>query len=230
MLPVGDGPLGSAKITKQTKMMDSSTVRAQSWFGTTSARRREKSVFVFVEHCRSVEEVSRRLPLAIQACHSQAPLENHLRGNCLIASSIAVLIGRDPQGFALAERHLPAAPKRPSTYTKVATRQRNAPVGIECRFRPRRALQLLGLSQHITISAIGALGGTRTPTILLTATSRQRVYQFRHERLGNRRGLCAAPDQRRRCNKSTMEGQGLPAPCFGYRGPQIGLSGAGLPR
>jgi hypothetical protein len=29
----------------------------------------------------------------------------------------------------------------------------------------------------------GALGGTRTPTILLTATSRQRVYQFRHERL-----------------------------------------------
>ena len=30
----------------------------------------------------------------------------------------------------------------------------------------------------------GALGGTRTPTILLTATSRQRVYQFRHERLG----------------------------------------------
>jgi hypothetical protein len=30
--------------------------------------------------------------------------------------------------------------------------------------------------------SIGALGGTRTPTILLTATSRQRVYQFRHER------------------------------------------------
>jgi hypothetical protein len=29
---------------------------------------------------------------------------------------------------------------------------------------------------------LGALGGTRTPTILLTATSRQRVYQFRHER------------------------------------------------
>jgi hypothetical protein len=28
----------------------------------------------------------------------------------------------------------------------------------------------------------GALGGTRTPTMLLTATSRQRVYQFRHER------------------------------------------------
>src|SRR3981081_1766990 len=34
--------------------------------------------------------------------------------------------------------------------------------------------------------AFGALGGTRTPTILLTATSRQRVYQFRHERLGDR--------------------------------------------
>ena len=31
----------------------------------------------------------------------------------------------------------------------------------------------------------GALGGTRTPTILLTATSRQRVYQFRHERFGD---------------------------------------------
>ena len=28
----------------------------------------------------------------------------------------------------------------------------------------------------------GALGGTRTPTVLPTATSRQRVYQFRHER------------------------------------------------
>ncbi len=35
----------------------------------------------------------------------------------------------------------------------------------------------------------GALGGTRTPTILLTATSRQRVYQFRHERLGGRRDM-----------------------------------------
>ena len=34
--------------------------------------------------------------------------------------------------------------------------------------------------------AFGALGGTRTPTILLTATSRQRVYQFRHERMGFR--------------------------------------------
>jgi hypothetical protein len=39
----------------------------------------------------------------------------------------------------------------------------------------------------------GALGGTRTPTILLTATSRQRVYQFRHERLGYRlEGLASA--------------------------------------
>jgi hypothetical protein len=35
----------------------------------------------------------------------------------------------------------------------------------------------------------GALGGTRTPTMLLTATSRQRVYQFRHERLGGRRDV-----------------------------------------
>jgi hypothetical protein len=56
--------------------------------------------------------------------------------------------------------------------------------------------------------ALGALGGTRTPTILLTATSRQRVYQFRHERLGYRLDGCGLPDQRRRCNKSEMGGQG----------------------
>jgi hypothetical protein len=41
--------------------------------------------------------------------------------------------------------------------------------------------------------AFGALGGTRTPTILLTATSRQRVYQFRHERFF-RVGAGFAPD------------------------------------
>src|SRR5258708_7876080 len=35
---------------------------------------------------------------------------------------------------------------------------------------------------HQWLIACGALGGTRTPTILLTATSRQRVYQFRHAR------------------------------------------------
>jgi hypothetical protein len=57
----------------------------------------------------------------------------------------------------------------------------------------------------------GALGGTRTPTILLTATSRQRVYQFRHEREGIT-GPQNGPDQRRRCNKSTMGGQGPLAP------------------
>ncbi len=39
------------------------------------------------------------------------------------------------------------------------------------------------LSQQRLI-ALGALGGTRTPTVLPTATSRQRVYQFRHEREG----------------------------------------------
>ena len=33
--------------------------------------------------------------------------------------------------------------------------------------------------------------------MLLTATSRQRVYQFRHERLGDRHGTCAGPDQDR---------------------------------
>src|SRR5215211_976630 len=42
----------------------------------------------------------------------------------------------------------------------------------------------------------GALGGTRTPTMLLTATSRQRVYQFRHERLGYRLEPWSLPDRR----------------------------------
>ena len=51
-------------------------------------------------------------------------------------------------------------------------------------------------NRHIT-GFSGALGGTRTPTILLTATSRQRVYQFRHERLENRHRNDAGPDQRR---------------------------------
>jgi hypothetical protein len=37
----------------------------------------------------------------------------------------------------------------------------------------------------------GALGGTRTPTMLLTATSRQRVYQFRHERSKERHNVGA---------------------------------------
>src|SRR6266852_5574250 len=59
--------------------------------------------------------------------------------------------------------------------------------------------------------ALGALGGTRTPTILLTATSRQRVYQFRHEREG-RPAQGFGRIQRRRCNKSTLEGQDPPAP------------------
>ncbi len=56
----------------------------------------------------------------------------------------------------------------------------------------------------------GALGGTRTPTILLTATSRQRVYQFRHERLVGRPAAkaCPRPDQRRGCNKSGLGVQG----------------------
>ena len=45
--------------------------------------------------------------------------------------------------------------------------------------------------------------------MLLTATSRQRVYQFRHERMKLRHRIDAGPDQRRRCNKSGMEGQGL---------------------
>src|SRR3569623_2102834 len=62
----------------------------------------------------------------------------------------------------------------------------------------------------------GALGGTRTPTILLTATSRQRVYQFRHERvatdLGTRPEWAGSAPSRRRCNKWIMPGQGLAPP------------------
>src|ERR1700752_4974250 len=70
--------------------------------------------------------------------------------------------------------------------------------------RMRTAEDARDRSQNVRLKfAIGALGGTRTPTILLTATSRQRVYQFRHERLECRR----APWGRRRingagCNKS----------------------------
>lgn len=49
----------------------------------------------------------------------------------------------------------------------------------------------------------GALGGTRTPTILLTATSRQRVYQFRHERL-----IGSARDLRRIDNGADVTNRG----------------------
>src|SRR6185312_10586530 len=68
------------------------------------------------------------------------------------------------------------------------------------------------------ISEGGALGGTRTPTILLTATSRQRVYQFRHERFAtaSEQGPSGPdrPPSRRRCNKWMMPGQepALPRP------------------
>src|SRR5438094_8130841 len=64
-------------------------------------------------------------------------------------------------------------------------RGRNTPDGRVNRHTARRKgpkPKVLGLKFEY-----GALGGTRTPTMLLTATSRQRVYQFRHERLGDRR-------------------------------------------
>ncbi len=65
------------------------------------------------------------------------------------------------------------------------------------------------------IQAGGALGGTRTPTILLTATSRQRVYQFRHERFGDAGlRLEGRPDQRRRSNKSIRGVQACRGPEF----------------
>src|SRR3981081_1626277 len=44
------------------------------------------------------------------------------------------------------------------------------------------AASLTQIASRLIAGFFGALGGTRTPTILLTATSRQRVYQFRHER------------------------------------------------
>jgi hypothetical protein len=56
--------------------------------------------------------------------------------------------------------------------------------------------------------------------MLLTATSRQRVYQFRHERIFiKRHGFFAGPHQRRRCNKSGMGGQGLPVRQIQEMGP-----------
>ena len=73
--------------------------------------------------------------------------------------------------------------------------------GSECRFKPAgadneyRTLTGTGLWAG-TQSLLGVVRseGTRTPTILLTATSRQRVYQFRHERLESATGdgSCAA--------------------------------------
>src|SRR6476620_7382766 len=43
--------------------------------------------------------------------------------------------------------------------------------------------------------------------MLLTATSRQRVYQFRHERLGDRHGTCAGSEQDR-INGADVTNQG----------------------
>ena len=84
-------------------------------------------------------------------------------------------------------------------------RGNESPLRIEPRLRPTGTAQRrpgallldaytlrLGPAWHCRIS--GALGGTRTPTILLTATSRQRVYQFRHERL-KEIGTGLAPDR-----------------------------------
>ena len=80
----------------------------------------------------------------------------------------------------------------------------------------------------------GALGGTRTPTMLLTATSRQRVYQFRHERLGDRRGTCAGSDQDR-INGADVTNQGWRDKACRHRGLaecriRTGLASARQPR
>src|SRR6266702_2754122 len=61
---------------------------------------------------------------------------------------------------------------------------------------------------HQRLIVLGALGGTRTPTILLTATSRQRVYQFRHERFGDA-GL--------RLEACRINGADLTNPSEGYK-------------
>src|SRR6266849_6858233 len=81
---------------------------------------------------------------------------------------------------------------------------------------------------------LGALGGTPTPTMLLTATSRQRVYQFRHERLGDRHGTCAGPDQDR-INGADVTNQGCRDKACQHRGSAerrigTGLAGARQPR
>jgi hypothetical protein len=92
----------------------------------------------------------------------------------------------------------------------------NVPFGIKCQFRPacRTGSEVTSITRRPGFAParrhcrlFGALGGTRTPTILLTATSRQRVYQFRHERLGDRRGIRAAPDQDR-INGADVTNQG----------------------
>src|SRR5665213_1399893 len=81
----------------------------------------------------------------------------------------------------------------------------------------------------------GALGGTRTPTILLTATSRQRVYQFRHERLlGSipdrcRTGSTARDVTNRGCRDKAC--QRVFSQCFGrLRQGKTSLADAGQPR
>ena len=70
--------------------------------------------------------------------------------------------------------------------------------------------------------------------MLLTATSRQRVYQFRHERLGDRHGTCAGPDQDR-INGADVTNQGWRDKARQHRGLaeyRIGtaLTDAGQPR
>ena len=107
--------------------------------------------------------------------------------------------------------------KEAEIYTRAADRKRLATQAINKlgtgtgqglaspKVRPRLA-ETTAIST--TYFSDGALGGTRTPTILLTATSRQRVYQFRHERLGDRLRFRSPPDQRRRCNKSRLGVQG----------------------
>src|SRR6266436_4128265 len=98
-------------------------------------------------------------------------------------------------------------------------------------FRSMISLVMLSAGKAASHNLTGALGGTRTPTMLLTATSRQRVYQFRHERLGDRHGTCAGPDQDR-INGADVTNQGWRDKAREHRGsaePRIGtgLAGAG---
>jgi hypothetical protein len=85
--------------------------------------------------------------------------------------------------------------KEAEIYTRAADRKRLAAKAMS-KIEKRTDNGITGpgydqkIAKTVMISGVflrgGALGGTRTPTILLTATSRQRVYQFRHERLGYR--------------------------------------------
>jgi hypothetical protein len=73
------------------------------------------------------------------------------------------------------------------------------------------------LIEVVEIKAIkvGAVERTRTSTVLPAATSRQCVYQFRHDRMGRR---TKRPAKTACCNKWRLAGQGPKGPLPGKSG------------